>query len=108
MHSKRHKRKTNHVVIVTSDAVDANVKQFKIRPWILQVIILILCIIIGGLIGYFLYEEKLWAVARARNSEQQETVKVLEDENLALQSQIDSLNDQIQILSDTVNQKVPG
>lgn len=106
MHSKRHKRKTNHVVIVTSDAVDANVKQFKIRPWILQVIILILCIIIGGLIGYFLYEEKLWAVARARNSEQQETVKVLEDENLALQSQIDSLNDQIQILSDTVNQKV--
>lgn len=106
MHSKRHKRKTNHVVIVTSDAVDANAKQFKIRPWILQMIILILCIIIGGLIGYFLYEEKLWAIARARNSEQQETVRELEDENFSLQSQIDSLNDQIQILSDTVNQKV--
>lgn len=106
MHSKRHKRKTNHVVIVTSDAVDANAKQFKIRPWILQMIILILCIIIGGLIGYFLYEEKLWAIARARNSEQQETVAELEDENFSLQSQIDSLNDQIQILSDTVNQKV--
>lgn len=106
MQTKRHKRKTNHVVIVTSDAVDANVKQYKIRPWILQVIILILCIIIGALIGYFFYEEKLWAVARQRSSKQQETVKQLENEKQALESEIDGLNDQIQILSDTVNQKV--
>lgn len=106
MQTRKHKRKTNHVVIVTSDAVDANVKQFRIRPWILQVIILILCIIIGALIGYFFYEEKLWTVARQHNSEQQEIVKRLEDEKLALQSQIEGLNDQVQILSETVNQKV--
>ena len=106
MRSKKHKRKTNHVVIVTSDAVDANLKQFRVRPWIMQTIILILCIIIGALIGYFLYEEQLWEVAKQRSSEQQETVKALEDEKKALQAEIESLNDQIQILSDTVNQKV--
>ena len=56
MERKRHKRKNNHVVIVTSDAANAGVRQFRIRPWILQTIILILCVIIGALIGYFVYE----------------------------------------------------
>lgn len=106
MQLKKHKRKTNHVVIVTSDAVDANVKQYRIKPWIMQVIILVLCIIIGVLIGYFFYEEKLWEVARQRSTEQQEVIKALEEENLALESEVDGLNDQIQILSETVNQKV--
>ena len=106
MKRSKHKRKTNHVVIVTSDAVDAKVRQFRIRPWILQVVILVMCVIIGGLIGYLVYEEKLWEVARQRNSEQQQTVKELENEKQTLLSQIDGLNDQIQILSNTVNQKV--
>lgn len=106
MQEKKHKRKMNHVVIVTSDAVDANVKQFRIRPWVLQVIILVLCVIIGVLIGYVAYEDKLWNAAGRKNAEQQETMKQLEDEKSALESQIDGLNDQIQILSDTVNQKV--
>lgn len=106
MQFRKHKRKTNHVVIVTSDAADANVKQFRIRPWILQVIILILCVIIGVLIGYFVYEEKLWETAGERSSEQQEALKALEEEKQELQSNIDELNDQIQILSDTVSQKV--
>lgn len=106
MQCKKHKRRTNHVVIVTSDAVDANVKQYRIRPWILRVIILMLCVIIGALIGYFSYEESLWEVVRQRNSEQQQAMKELEEEKQALESQIEGLNDQIQILSDTVNQKV--
>lgn len=113
MQHKKHKRKTNHVVIVTSDAVDANVRQFRIRPWMLQVLISILCVIIGAAIGYFAYEEKLWEVARQRSNELRESMKeledekkVLEDEKKALQAEIDGLNDQIQILSETVNQKV--
>lgn len=106
MQDKKHKRKMNHVVIVTSDAVDANVKQFRIRPWVLQVIILVLCVIIGMLIGYVAYEDKLWNAAGRKNAELQETMKQLEDEKSALESQIDGLNEQIQILSDTVNQKV--
>lgn len=113
MQCKKHKRKMNHVVIVTSDAVDANVKQFRIRPWMLQVVISIVCVIIGAFIGYFIYEEQLWEVARQRSNEQQEVMKRLEDEKLALESEkealqveINGLNDQILILSETVNQKV--
>ncbi len=47
MGRQRHKRKNSHVVIVTSDSVDVGMKQFRIRPWVLQMIIFILCIIIG-------------------------------------------------------------
>ncbi len=113
MQGKEHKRKKNHVVIVTSDAVDANVKQFRIRPWMVQVITGIICVLIGATIGYFIYEEKLWEIARQHNSELQAVMKTLEDEKSvleeeksALQTEIDGLNDQIQILSETVNQKV--
>lgn len=106
MNSKDQKRKTNHVVIVTSDAEDANVRQFHIRTWLLKMIIILLCIIVGVMIGYFFYEEELWSVAKKHNDEQQKMMNELENENISLQSEIDGLSDQIQILSDTVNQKV--
>ena len=44
MGRQRHKRKNSHVVIVTSDSVDVGMKQFRIRPWVLQMIIFILCL----------------------------------------------------------------
>lgn len=113
MQCKKHKRKMNHVVIVTSDAVDANVKQFRIRPWMLQVLISIVCVAIGAGVGYFIYEEQLWEVVRQRDNEQQAVMARLEDEkqvlmneNAALHSEIDGLHDQVLILSETVNQKV--
>lgn len=117
MQCKKHKRKTNHVVIVTSDAVDANVKQFRIKPWMSQVIVGVLCVLIGVALGYFIYEEQLWETAMQRSNELQSVIKELEDENQQLvsqyetkeaeyQAEIDSLNDQIYILSETVNQKV--
>lgn len=124
MQRDKHKRKMNHVVIVTSDAVDANVKQFRIRPWMLQVVILVLCIVIGAMIGYIIHEEQIWAAVSQNNQLQleamQEEMKVLEDEKLTLESerqaltdansalegQIGELNEKIRILSDTVNEKV--
>jgi len=113
MHCKKHKRKTNHVVIVTSDAVDGDIKQFKIKPWMRQVFISVLCIVVGALVGYGMFEAQLWDVAVQQNSELREVMKgleedkkVLEDEKKELQSQIDGLNEEILILSETVNQKV--
>ena len=52
MGRNKHKRKNNHVVIVTSDAADVGARQFRIRPWILQVIIIVLCVIIADRIFY--------------------------------------------------------
>ena len=68
MRRKRHKRKNNHVVIVTSDAADARMKQFRIRPWILQTLVIIFCVMLGTLIGYFLYEDNV-RVSEARQTE---------------------------------------
>lgn len=113
MHCKKHKRKTNHVVIVTSDAVDANVKQFRIKHWLLRVIIGVLCVVIGGLVGCLIYEEELWKAANQHSNELRNAMKILEDEKQVLQDEkdalmleIENLNEQIVILSETVNQKV--
>ena len=120
MKRKKHKRQSNHLVIVTSDATNAGVKHFRIRPWILQTIIFILCIIIGALIGYFVYEKDIWDAEFQQMSRQDETISGLEQEKAELEGQIDSLNGQIKdlneqiadlnnnikILSDTVAQKV--
>lgn len=115
----RHKRKNSHVVIVTSDAVEAGVRQYKIRPWVLQTIILVLCVIIGAMIGYLIYEKDIWAEELQQTAMQQDAISVLEQEKAELQGEIADLNDrisglnedieelngQIKILSTTVTQK---
>ncbi|MCI9278891.1 hypothetical protein D7X48_00495 [bacterium D16-50] len=120
MERKRHKRKNNHVVIVTSDAANAGVRQFRIRPWILQTIILILCVIIGALIGYFVYEKDIWEAELNHAASRNEAIDALEQEKAGLEGQIETLNGQIddlntqiaelnediKILSNTVDQKV--
>lgn len=113
MQRKKHKRKMNHVVIVTSDAVDANVKQFRIRPWVLQVIILLLCAVIGVLLGVLAYEGQIWEAVSRSNTEKEEKILALEaekqllnDEKGKLESQITELEEEIQLLSSTLNEKV--
>ena len=108
MGRRRHKRKNSHVVIVTSDAVDASTKQFRIRPWIVEFFVIILCVVIGTVIGYVIFLQD----AKGKDSEkgqtvvqQLQTIEALEDENAALRNQIAELNDTVQILSDTVTQK---
>lgn len=112
MQTNKHKRRMNHVVIVTSDAVDAKVKQFRIRPWILQTIILILCIVIGALIGYLNYEQEAWSAMSRQNTSLQETVDGLKAENEMLSSQklevearVVDLNEQINVLNETIADK---
>lgn len=112
MKRKGHKRKSNHVVIVTSDATDGKMRQFRVRPWILQTVIVLQCIIIGALIGFFLYEKDAWAGNLQQNQQESETIAALEQENARLEGQvaglngeIEDLNEKIRILSDTVTQK---
>lgn len=113
MERKKHKRKTNHVIIVTSDAVDANVKQFRIRPWLLQLIIIVVCVLIGAVLGYLFYQDKIWDAANQKTAQQQklmaqqqEAMSELEEQKKALEVEVESLNNKIGILSETVNQKV--
>ena len=110
MGSKRHKRKNSHVVLVTSDAADAGLTQFRIRPWILQTIIVILCVIFGAAIGYVYYEtdDKLQQAAQDASVIRQLELQnqELAEQNAMLEGQVAKQQEQIQILSDTVNQKV--
>ena len=113
MGRNRHKRKNSHVVIVTSDAADSGIRQFRIRPWILQAIIVVLCVIIGALIGYFIYEKDIWAAELDQTRKQNDVIGVLEQEKAELEDQIvglneeiSSLNGKIRILSETVSQQV--
>ena len=92
MKERKHKRKLNHVLILTSDAADANVKQFRIRAWLAEVIVIMLCILIGGVIGYFIYEGQLWENAGRRSHEQ---VVALEEENKTLAEQNSKLEAQV-------------
>ena len=81
MKRRKHKRRLNHVLILTSDAADANVKQIRIRAWIVEVVVLLACILIGGVIGYFIYEGQLWENANRKSHEQ---VVALEQEKQSL------------------------
>lgn len=105
MQGRKHKRKMNHVVIVTSDLANAKVKQYRIKPWVSWTIIFILCIIIGALSGYVYYEEQIWESVNSGNGEQLAMLQALEEEKKALEAEIEVLNDKVQILSNTVNEK---
>ncbi|MBR1771879.1 MAG: peptidoglycan DD-metalloendopeptidase family protein [Lachnospiraceae bacterium] len=108
----KHKRKISHVVLVTSDDVDSGVKQFKISSRALWILIGILCVLIGFLLGYIGYEETIWAAVDARSDAQQRQIETLLEENgkikeekLQAETELVSLNETVQILGDTVNQK---
>lgn len=106
MRQRRHKRKMNHILIVTSDMADAGVKHYRIRSWITRTIVLFLFAVIGLLAGYFIYRGKIWTSISAQSRGQSEQVQQLEQENKELKAQIEELNDRVQILSNTVNEKV--
>jgi len=105
MRRKKHKRKSHHVLIVTSDAVDSGVKQYRIHPGLMYALFLILCVGIGSAVGYFVYGQGDVREKKAQTQNQEETIAQLQQEKAELEIQIASLNEKVQILSDTVNQK---
>lgn len=123
MESKKHKRKTNHVVIVTSDAADASVKQFRISPWVVWLVVAVVCILIGAGLGYLMYEDQIWSMANDKIDVYKQQIQDLEkqltakdDEMAAKQDefaaqckdyekQLEDLNEKLVIMGDTVKQR---
>ncbi len=116
MKSKKHKRKTNRVVIVASDAADAGVRHLRLSHWVFQILMVVFCIGVGYVIGRIIYEEQykssVWELANQRiediqaaTADLQEKLSAAETEKLDLQSEVIALNSKIDLLSDTVNQK---
>ena len=108
MGRRRHKRKNSHVVIVTSDAVDAGAKlrQFRIRPWVVQFFVFVFSVFVGTVIGFYVYQRDYLVTDDVQmDQHDEETIAKLREENTALQIQVTDLSATIQILSETVNQK---
>lgn len=103
MRRNKHKRKNSHVVIVTSDSVDAGVRQYRIRPWTLQVIIFVLSVIIGILAGCLIYEKDVWADKLRQTAASQDAISALKQEKLVLMQEIADLNDQLSELNQDIS-----
>lgn len=110
---ERNKHKKSHVVIVTGDAEDAHVKQYRFSPLLVQVLLISACVIIGAVIGYFINEDKIRKIADGKVEEQkqivvqkEEQIASLEGEIQNLEAEINNLNHKIEILSQTVQEKV--
>lgn len=106
MITKKHKRKINHVLIFTSDAVDAKVRQLNIKPWLVILVTVMLSVFIGIAIGYIIYVDQIWNAINQKNIKLQALTDETQVQNAELASEIEGLNNKIRILSETVNQKV--
>lgn len=116
MKSKKHKRKTNRVVIVASDAADAGVRHLRLSHWVFQILKFVFYVALGYVIGRIIYEvqykAEVWDIANQKieevqvvAEELQEKLSVAEAEKVNMQSEVIALNSKIDLLSDTVNQK---
>lgn len=102
MSKNRHKRKVSHILIYTTDAVDADMKQVRIHPWVLAGVTLIVCCVLGAVIGYAVYEGELWGRIREHDASQNAALIAAQDEKDALQEKIDEQGAKIEMLSITI------
>lgn len=102
MSKNRHKRKVSHILIYTTDAVDADTKQVRIHPWVLAGVTLIVCCVLGAVIGYAVYEGELWGRIREHDASQNAALIAVQDEKDALQEKIDEQDAKIEMLSITI------
>lgn len=102
MSKNRHKRKVSHILIYTTDAVDADTKQVRIHPWVLAGVTLIVCCVLGAVIGYAVYEGELWGRIREHDASQNAALIAAQDEKDSLQEKIDEQDAKIEMLSITI------
>ncbi len=104
--SKKHKRKVNYLVLFTTDAVDGNIMQIRLTPFLYRLLIVFICVVIGILAGFFAYGGSLYEKFESTLKEQKEEISTLKDENAAITAENEALSEKVAILSETVNQKV--
>ncbi len=124
MDSNKQNAKGDHVVIVTSQAPGASVKQFKVKRWVGTCAVIVVCILLGAFLGYVYYEERIWAAANGKMDAYKDIIAEKDLQLEEMQAKVDAavaeqdaikkdyenqlavLNDKLTIMSDTVNAKV--
>ena len=104
--SKKHKKKVNHLILFTSDAVDSKVRQIRLSPGGFRFLMFVICIIAGVLAGYFVYGGTIYQHFLEKAREQEEIIAELNKEKELMTAQNAELNEKVAVLSETVNQKV--
>lgn len=109
MKRKSHKRKQDQVMILTPETADGELKQVHILHGLSVLLGVILCLAFGSLIGFSFFQSSEQAKERLEQQKTaialDENIQKLEQEKAALEQEINTLNEKIQILCDTVNQK---
>jgi septal ring factor EnvC (AmiA/AmiB activator) len=112
MKRKKHRRKKNHLIMITSDATDGKTRVLRLNSHWLQLGFLVLCILVGSAAGYVYFESELYEVHEdnsAAMTQLEAQVQELTDLNQQQSKDWDSekadLENKIRVLSDTVNQK---
>lgn len=104
--SKKHKKKVNHLILFTTDAVDSKVRQIRLSPAGFRFLIFVVCVLVGVLAGYLAYGGSIYRGFQARQQEQEEQIRLISQEKELMASENAELNEKVAILSETVNQKV--
>ena len=77
MEPKKQGENNDHVVILTSGAEGASVKKFRIKRWVVVAVVVLVCVIVGAVIGYFINEERIWQNANDRIDTYKKEVEIL-------------------------------
>jgi septal ring factor EnvC (AmiA/AmiB activator) len=112
MMSKKHKRKRNHMILITSDATDGKTRLLRLNSHWFQVLICFICILVGTASGYLYYESKQWqdyndnqVIIEELRLQIQELNGRLEQQTANWEKQEAAYENKILVLSETVNQK---
>ncbi|MGN0430858.1 MAG: peptidoglycan DD-metalloendopeptidase family protein [Lachnospiraceae bacterium] len=90
MSKNKHKRKVNRIIVFTTDAADARMRQIKLRPWLTAALTTVLCCLLGVVIGYAVYEAQIWQREQEKDAEVAAAMEVLEEEISRLEGEIAS------------------
>lgn len=105
MLKKKHKRKVSHILIYTTDGVDADNRQIRIHPWVLAGITLFICCVLGMVIGYAVYEGQIWERFRTYHVQQDEALTAAQEEKDLLNEKIEEQDAKIEMLSVTIQEQ---
>lgn len=117
MEAKRQGGKSDHVVIVTSEAEGAKVKKIRIKRWTVVLTVIVFCVLVGVVLGYFFNEARIRMKANEKIDEYKSEVEnltlILQEEQAAkevlkqeYEDKIAGLNDKLTIMSETINMDV--
>ena len=103
--SSKHKRKVFRHLILASDDTEDRPKVLKYHVMTIIVLAIIFSLVLGGFVGLVIFERGRDQRFERTIAERDRVIEQLEGDNVSLNGEIASLNDKIEILSNTVATK---